>query len=66
MLRHNRLVEEEEYKILGANLWTILFDNKIGESLNDALRSGPTETQLVRVELVFDKGQEELASWPNV
>ena len=59
MLREGRLIDEEEYKALGANLYKILFDNEIGTAIRKSYQD-----QFMRVELEFEKGQEALASCP--
>jgi hypothetical protein len=64
MLRENRLRDQREYEVLGSNLWAVLFDNEIGAELHAALQVKQVTTQLLRVELEFEKGQEELAAWP--
>ena len=61
MLREGRLKSEEEFKVLGANLYRVLFENKVGEAVTDALYQ---PLKLVRVELEFEEGQEILSSWP--
>src|SRR5262245_56815573 len=62
MLREGRLKGEEEFKVLGANLYRVLFENMVGEAVTEALLKKPA--QLVRVELEFGEGQEVLSSWP--
>ncbi|HVN79589.1 MAG TPA: CHAT domain-containing protein, partial [Terriglobia bacterium] len=61
MLREGRLKSEEEFKVLGANLYRVLFANEIGKAVTDALYQ---PLKLVRVELEFDEEQEILSSWP--
>lgn len=61
MLRENRLRDERECQVLGANLWSVLLDNAIGRALHDALR---TPRQLIRVELEFGGDLHWLAGWP--
>jgi hypothetical protein len=61
MLREGRLRDEEEFKVLGASLYRVLFNNPIGEAVRKAF-DGPLP--LIRVELEFGRGQEVLSSWP--
>jgi CHAT domain len=61
MLREGRLAGKEEFKVLGANLYRILFENQLGEVVDKALRQ---PVQFLRVELEFEKGQEALSSLP--
>jgi len=62
MLRQGRLNDRDEYQILGENLYTILFANKIGAELKAAFQQ--TGLEFVRVELEFEEGREDLASLP--
>jgi len=61
MLRENRLRDEQEYQVLGANLWTVLLGNEIGKRLHDELQ---VPKQLIRVELEFTGEQGWMARWP--
>jgi len=61
MLRENRLRDEQEYQVLGANLWTVLLGNDIGRRLHDELQ---VPKQLIRVELEFTGEQGWMARWP--
>lgn len=61
LLRQGRLNDRDEFQILGENLYKILFDNKIGAALKAAFDQ-PLE--LMRVELEFEEGEEELSSLP--
>jgi len=61
MLREGRLAGEKEFKILGANLYRVLFENHLGEAVRKAFYQ---PMQFMRVELEFAKGQETLSSWP--
>ncbi len=40
MLRQNRLTDPKEFQALGYNLYSVLFDNKIGKELTDFLQGG--------------------------
>jgi hypothetical protein len=60
MLRANRLRERDELGVLGENLYSVLFDNEIGNRLNSALDEA---VDFLRVELEFED-QPQLASWP--
>lgn len=62
MLRQGRLNDRDEYQILGENLYTILFANKVGAELKAAFQQSGLE--FVRVELEFEEGREDLASLP--
>jgi len=61
MLREGRLAGEEEFKVLGANLYRVLFENEIGEAVRKTFYQ---RMRFMRVELEFEKGQETLSSWP--
>src|ERR1051326_2742531 len=61
MLREGRLKDEEEFKVLGSNLYKVVFDNAIGEAVRKAFYE---KFQFMRLELEFEKGQEILSSWP--
>lgn len=61
MLREGRLVDEEEFKVLGQNLYNVLFSNDIGEAVR---KSFFEPLGFMRVELGFEEGQEQLSSWP--
>ena len=61
MARHNRLREEDEYRLLGEHLYSVLLDNQIGRDLNRALYN--PDLKLVRVLLEFE-GDHPLAAWP--
>jgi hypothetical protein len=63
MLRENRLTTDEEFEVLGANLYSVLFTNQIGVDLTKELYNDETLDYL-RIELEFGDGQSELASWP--
>ena len=63
MLRDNRLREREEYEVLGAHLYSVLFDNPIGAALNK-IRYENQGGKIWRVQLEFETGQEGLARWP--
>lgn len=59
MLREGRLVDEEEFKVLGEHLYKVLFGNVVGEAVRKSYVVGPT-----RVELGFEQKQAGLSSWP--
>jgi hypothetical protein len=61
MLREGRLINEEEYKVLGSHLYEILFHNQIGTAITDTYKE---PHQFMRVELEFQKGRELLSSLP--
>jgi CHAT domain/Double zinc ribbon len=63
MLRENRVTTDKEFEVLGANLYSVLFTNQIGQELTKALYNDETLDYL-RIELEFGDGQQELASWP--
>jgi hypothetical protein len=62
MARRNRLTDHEEYKLLGAHLYSVLLDNRIGEDLTRVMLDA--HIKLVRVVLEFEDQQYMLASWP--
>lgn len=73
MLREDRLHNDEEVALLGAHLYSVLFQdgngqpNDIGRALDQALyenEDSATAVRLLRVELVFKEAQSSLASWP--
>jgi hypothetical protein len=72
MLRENRLNKPEELRVLGSNLSAVLFHraadgsmNAVGLGLERALDAmKPLRDHHLRVELVFESGTENLASWP--
>jgi len=61
MLREGRLKGEQEFRILGENLYTVLFGNEIGEAIRKSLEDPP---ELIRIELAFEENQDQLNSWP--
>jgi hypothetical protein len=62
LLRENRLKKTREFEVLGAVLYSVLFDNELGKAIHKELFS--QDTELLRVELIFEEGQQQLASWP--
>src|SRR6266567_5057670 len=61
MLRQGRLIDRDEYQILGENLYRILLENKIGTALKAAFEQS---LEFLRVELEFEEGREDLSSLP--
>ena len=64
ILRDNRMKETDEYRLLGTHLYHILLNNNLGAALNEALFEPDKSFEHVKVELHFEEGQEQLASWP--
>ena len=64
LLRNDRLINEEGLVVLGSHLYTVLFNNKIGDALQDTLYDTKKSWDLIKVELVFTKDQAKIASWP--
>src|SRR5689334_15830053 len=52
MLRAGRLSAEEEFKVLGANLYRVLFENEIGDAVRKTFFQ---PMRFMRVELEFAK-----------
>jgi hypothetical protein len=61
MLREGRLTDEEEYRVLGANLYDIVFNNRLGTVIRESWNK---EEQAFKVELGFGKGQNILPTFP--
>ena len=59
MLREGRLVDKDEFKVLGENLYKVLFGNVVGEAVRNSYLVGFT-----KIELGFEKKQADLSSWP--
>ncbi|MFD1047533.1 CHAT domain-containing protein, partial [Kibdelosporangium lantanae] len=74
LLRRNRLLEDNELKLLGEHLFVTLFqtskgtDNGPGALLRQAIKGKrePDESgeRMLRVSLEFDSDNEKFASWP--
>lgn len=63
MLRENRLTSIDEYEVLGANLYSVLLDNEIGDAINNAYHTDRKAAYLL-VELTFREGQQYLSTLP--
>jgi CHAT domain len=61
MLAENRLRKESEFQVLGALLYSVLFENQIGEYLHKAVEEN--RAPYLRVVLQFED-DTKLAGWP--
>jgi hypothetical protein len=64
-LEEKRLHTEEEFQLLGAHLYSALFQaNEISRILDDFLCKRKLENKFLRIEFWFEEPENEIAKWP--